>query len=336
MKTFRQHFQHLQERAHPTSQATPVLPGDELAFDPDEYLQTRYGDPDSRFDNLTSTELPQVDIPQFDRLTKSAEFDFRKGIVEPEADTDTKLMVDPNPYTQSWGGKFSVDQPNGEPAPGRTRWEYVPNTDAKDNTRWVPSSEADSIASWKANNPGKSDLDWGTPPAAAPALDTTKPNAKYKFNRNTQQQELDTAPDNQSITWRDIYRLNKKTIGSDPGRIKPGQVLKMPNGAPDYTVQTGDTLSKIAGQNSSDAAPVKRPERPITPTPDNKDSQPRRVRTPTPGNIQPLVTPLTGLYVPPNQNFTGQTGKDKEEIVTPELLRPKNEQPSSWLTTIKN
>jgi len=136
------------------------------------------------------------------------------------------------------------------------------------------------------------------------------------------------------ITWRDIYQLNKKTIGSDPRLIKPGQVLKMPNGAPDHTVQKGDTLIRIAAQGSGSAVPVAQPNRPVTPTPDNKDSQPRRVRTPTPvqqqaasitpalGNIQPRQTAADGLNFPPNPDFGIGKG---EELVAPKKFKAERE-----------
>jgi LysM repeat protein len=45
--------------------------------------------------------------------------------------------------------------------------------------------------------------------------------------------------------WKTIYNLNKAIIGSNPNLIRPGMKLKMPNGST-YSVQSGDTLSKIA------------------------------------------------------------------------------------------
>jgi|694.fasta_scaffold03389_24 LysM repeat protein len=50
-----------------------------------------------------------------------------------------------------------------------------------------------------------------------------------------------TAP----ATWKQIYDLNKATIGADPNKIKPGQVLQLPGGG-SYTVKKGDNLTKIA------------------------------------------------------------------------------------------
>jgi len=61
-----------------------------------------------------------------------------------------------------------------EPGEFRTNdgriWRFVTDpaaASAKKEPQWIPSSEADSIASWKANNPGKSAADWG--PASIPA-----------------------------------------------------------------------------------------------------------------------------------------------------------------------
>ena len=49
-------------------------------------------------------------------------------------------------------------------------------------------------------------------------------------------------------SWSTIYNLNKGIIGDDPNLIKPGQVLQIPGKGP-YTVQPGDTLSKIAARS---------------------------------------------------------------------------------------
>jgi len=326
MNTFRQH---LQERAHPTSTAVDITdPEDE--FDPDEYLRARYGDPDSKFDNLTSTEQPA-----FDRFNKSAEFDFRKGIVQPEPqewEPDVRIGQPVEPYDRESEFLSAFDQPrpdNRFTAP--TGWRYVGKDE--DPARYGTAPADSGLPDLKYDPQSRTLV-----PAGAPALDLGKKD-QFRFNRLTQRQEPvgDEPEDTEEVkqtTWRDIYRLNKKTIGSNPGLIKAGQVLKMPNGAPDYTVQTGDTLSKIADQNSSDAAPVKRPERPITPTPDNKDSQPRRVRTPTPvqqqaasitptlGNIQPRQTAADGLNFPPNAGFALAPG---EELVVPKKFKAERE-----------
>ena len=49
-------------------------------------------------------------------------------------------------------------------------------------------------------------------------------------------------------SWSTIYNLNKGIIGDNPNLIKPGQVLQIPGKGP-YTVQPGDTLSKIAARS---------------------------------------------------------------------------------------
>ena len=49
----------------------------------------------------------------------------------------------------------------------------------------------------------------------------------------------------QNQSWREIYNLNKQTIGNNPNLIKPGTVLKMPDGSR-YIVKSGDSLSSIA------------------------------------------------------------------------------------------
>ena len=254
-------------------------------------------DRDGRFDNLTTTGRDR------------------------DADDSADFMVNPNPYMQSWGGKYAV----GDAEPGTAGWEYVPND------KWPTSSEQDSIDSYKKNNPTK---DWGNIP---PALDTSKDTTKYRFNRLTHKQEPvgdepGSSTADKSASWRDIYQLNKKTIGSDPSKIEPGQLLKMPNGQPDYRVQRGDTLVKIASISSK---PVGRPSFPHTPTPRDvkpankatdtptpRDVPPKKV-TPTPSNIQPRVYPNTGLNFPANSAF----GLDKgEELVTPALKARKAEQ----------
>lgn len=64
------------------------------------------------------------------------------------------------------------------------------------------------------------------------------------------------------ITWKDIYNLNKDTIGTDPNKIRAGASLKMPDGST-YTVQAGDNLSKIAKKYkpiSQAAKPAEEPQ----------------------------------------------------------------------------
>ena len=257
---------------------------------------------DDRFDNLTTTGKD----------------------IEPD-DSTPSFMVDPLPDMQKWGGKYAT----GNDERATTSWEYVPND------KWPNSSEQDSIASWKANNPGKSDLDWGPGPLA---LDPSKDTTKYRFNRLTHKQEpvgdqpgasASASTDNKPATWRDIYQLNKKTIGSDPSKIEPGQLLKMPNGQPDYRVQRGDTLVKIASISSK---PIGRPSFPHTPTPRDvkpvnkptvtptpRDVPPKKV-TPSPSNIQPRITANTGVTFPIPQDLGFGKG---EELITPALKAQK-------------
>ena len=56
------------------------------------------------------------------------------------------------------------------------------------------------------------------------------------------------------VSWKEIYDLNKATIGSNPNLIKPGQTLKMPDGST-YTVKSGDNLTKIAKAATSTQKP---------------------------------------------------------------------------------
>ena len=59
---------------------------------------------------------------------------------------------------------------------------------------------------------------------------------------------------NEAGSWQDIYAANKSTI-ANPNKIQVGQTINLPNGGT-YTVQKGDTLSKIARQQSGGAAPT--------------------------------------------------------------------------------
>jgi hypothetical protein len=153
-----------------------------------------------RLNEKMSTSDTLAAGPGISRLGKKdmePEIDFRKGLagddseffepdvrigkpVEPNAaDTDAFMAAvnsEKNPYMQSWGGKYADQDTNNSPLrPGEfnvggTTWRRVEDpaaAPAKKEVQWIPSSEADSIASWKANNPGKSAADWG--PASIPA-----------------------------------------------------------------------------------------------------------------------------------------------------------------------
>lgn len=306
MKTIRQHFEHLTERAH-EGRLSAAEPQDD--FDPDEYLQNKYGDASNTTSGAITEPTIDSNEPKFDRLNKSADIDFRKGLV---GDTDTgdtdEFMVDPNPYMQSWGGKYA----RGDAA--TPQWRYV--LKGEDPERYGSEPKGDGLPDLKYDPQSRT-----LKPADAIALDLSKDQPKYRFNRFTQQQELvgdepeDTDTEVKQTTWREIYQLNRKTIGPDPRLIRPGQQLKMPNGLPDYTVQKGDSLVKIATQQSRDEPLVKRPKRVHTPTPVQRQAA---TITPTPGNIQPRVTANTGLNFPPNDAFSLGKG---EEIITPALLR---------------
>jgi LysM repeat protein len=123
---------------------------------------------------------------------------------------------------------------------------------------------------------------------------------------------LKDLPVEKPSSWKDIAQANNI---SNPNRIMPGQVLKIP-GQADYVVQPGDTLSKIAaGQTQTPAIPK---------------------ITPTPGNIQPRIAPNTGIDFPPPatlglgpEKITTYDAFGKpivkkggsEELVTPEMIR---------------
>jgi nucleoid-associated protein YgaU len=46
--------------------------------------------------------------------------------------------------------------------------------------------------------------------------------------------------------WRRIWLTNRRTIGEDPNRIRPGQWLKLPFGEFRYRIVQGDTLYQLA------------------------------------------------------------------------------------------
>jgi hypothetical protein len=118
--------------------------------------------------------------------------------VEPDkADTDAFMSAvdsygEQNPYMQSWGGKYADQDTRvaplrpGEFNVGGTTWRRV--EDPKKEVQWIPSSEADSIASWKANNPGKSAADWGSIPAASKSS-AVGGSPNIRWNSQTRAQE---------------------------------------------------------------------------------------------------------------------------------------------------
>ena len=233
--------------------------------------------------------LKSASTPKFDRFSKTGgepELDFRAGLGndETEIDTDSRLAAEPNPFMQSWGGKYATGG-SGEP-----QWRYVEK--GEDPARYG----SDTTVSGTGSPDWRSIAASGKSAAAPIALDQT-PKNKYKFDRITQRQvpadgtganpniddatrdrarawaaqqnapgaalagamrssgnPVDTATS--KTDWRTIYNLNKSIIGNDPNRIRPGMKLKMPDGST-YSVQSGDTLSKIAGNqiNEQSALP---------------------------------------------------------------------------------
>lgn len=221
--------------------------------------------------------------PKFDRLSKSGgetEVDFRAGLVggETEVEADPRLMVEPLPDMQKWGGKFATGSAGGDnrfTAP--TGWRYVEK--GEDPARYGSDTTISGTGT-----PNWRELA-ADPKSAPPALDMTA-KSKFKFDRATQSQvptygsganpNIDAATRDRArawaaqqnapgaalagamrssgtpvataknkTDWRTIYNLNKAIIGNDPNRIRPGIKLKMPDGST-YSVQSGDTLSKIA------------------------------------------------------------------------------------------
>ena len=70
---------------------------------------------------------------------------------------------------------------------------------------------------------------------------------------------------NEAGSWQDIYAANKSTI-ADPNKIKVGQQINLPGGGT-YTVQKGDTLSKIARQPSGQGSMRSTPTAPTATQP---------------------------------------------------------------------
>ena len=216
--------------------------------------------------------------PKFDRFSKTGgepEFDFRSGLVggETEVEAEPRLMVDPLPDMQKWGGKFATGSAGGDnrfTAPAG--WRYVEKDE--DPARYGSAPAA------AAAGGGLPDLKYDPQSrtlksANAPALDMS-PKGKFKFDRAAQSQvpvdgsganpNIDNATRDRArayaarqnapvdaakkkVDWKTIYALNKATIGTNPNLIRPGMKLKMPDGST-YPVQPGDNLSKIAAKQS--------------------------------------------------------------------------------------
>jgi LysM repeat protein len=175
--------------------------------------------------------MKRVDEAGISRLGKKdieSEFDFRKGLVgDDETGYETQnepelgmfrmgKPVEPNDAAtkefmaafQSAGEQNADNSRQMEPGEFRTNdgriFRFVTDpaaAPAKKEVQWIPSSEADSIASWKANNPGKSAADSAAasglpkmrfdrasnslvPVDSPPALDLS-PKTKDKFDSQT-------------------------------------------------------------------------------------------------------------------------------------------------------
>jgi LysM repeat protein len=344
-----------------------------------------------------SSDSDSADEPKFNRFSKTGgepEFDFRKGLVgDDETDYETEnepelgtfrmgKPVEPNDaatnaFMAAFQGAGEQNADNSLPLDAgefRTNdgriWRFVTDpaaVPAKKEPQWIPSSAADSIASWKANNPGKSAADWGSvaadPKPAPPALDLT-PKSKYKLNLPSGQVPVDVTGANansiksgsnpnidaktraNALAWaasknavaavkpvaatpaatlrdlpqekpgsvKDIARANNI---SNPDRIMPGQVLKIP-GRADYVVQPGDTLSKIA------AGQTKPPKY----TPSDRDTQPAATAV-------LKKYPELGIYAPlprdvQNNLNMGGTRKEiaqqgREQLLTPAMIKRQKE-----------
>ena len=221
--------------------------------------------------------LKSASTPKFDRFSKTdsePKIDFRAGLVggEPEVEAEPRLMVDPLPDMQKWGGKFATGSAGGDnrfTAPAG--WRYVEKDE--DPARYGSAPAAAAAGSGLPNliyDPQSRTLK----SAGAPALDMS-PKSKFKFDRAAQGQvpvdgsganpNIDNATRDRArayaaqqnapadaakkVDWKTIYALNKATIGSNPNIIKPRMQLNMPNGTI-YLVQPGDTLTKIAAKQN--------------------------------------------------------------------------------------
>ena len=148
--------------------------------------------------------------PKFNRLNKTGsqpEFNFRTGLAsDDETDYETEnepelgtfrmgKPVEPddaatNAFIAAFQGAGEQNADNSGPLePGEFRtndgriWRFVTDpaaAPAKKEVQWIPSSAADSIASWKANNPGKSAADWGSiPPVGKSASASGLPKMRF-------------------------------------------------------------------------------------------------------------------------------------------------------------
>jgi hypothetical protein len=213
--------------------------------------------------------------PKFDRLGKTGgepEVDFRAGLVggEPEVNAEPRLMVDPLPDMQKWGGKFATGSAGDNRFTAPAGWRYVEKDEDPARYGSGPAAATSALPNLIYDPQSRT-----LKSADAPALDMS-PKSNFKFDRTTQsqvpadgsganrnidnatrdrarayaaQQTAPAAAAKQKVDWKTIYALNKATIGSNPNIIKPRMQLNMPNGTI-YLVQPGDTLTKIAAKQN--------------------------------------------------------------------------------------
>jgi LysM repeat protein len=186
-------------------------------------------------------------ISRLGKKDMEPKLDFRKGLVgddpeffepdvrigkpvEPDAaDTDAFMSAvdsygEQNPYMQSWGGKYADQDTRiaplrpGEFNVGGTTWRRVEDpaaAPAKKEVQWIPSSEADSIASWKANNPGKSAADWGSIPAASKSA-AASGLPKMRFDRASNSLVPVDAPPALDLSPKDKDKFDRQTRSVKP------------------------------------------------------------------------------------------------------------------------
>jgi LysM repeat protein len=103
---------------------------------------------------------------------------------------------------------------------------------------------AGAIGGGPGTPPPATDAGTTPPPAAPPTTPaetppTTTPAAPGKEPKTYTVKQGDTlskiAREHGIKKWQELYELNKDVIGPDPNKIKPGQVLKLPDGATEGT-----------------------------------------------------------------------------------------------------
>ena len=116
---------------------------------------------------------------------------------------------------------------------------------------------------------------------------------------------------NEAGSWQDLYAANQSTI-SDPNKIQIGQKINLPGGGT-YTVQKGDTLSKIARQQSGVAAQSGRGAKP-RPTAAPVAAAVKDAENLTPYSMTADVAGVTGLAAAAGQ-FLPKVGGTIAKVV---------------------